>query len=251
MKLRLTLTIIILALLTSCSKPQWQASENPDPAEILSEARSDVKNKNYEVALLKYIWINEHSLEHRFSFIGVRNSYALDEWYEMGQKYPQALEKFHEYRNNAKQKVKNKDNMIMNFGDFQSFNQYSDKQQETIDLFSWIEINAPFIADKIYIYAKKDLYKFNEYKTLNKYIKPLFEFNHAAMLLKSHNEESNHSDEMMFSNEVVYIITVLIKNNRIDETKDIITKASQVITDPSFKESLETILSEIIEEQSP
>jgi len=92
MKIKILLLLILLGLQNNSFCSEWVAPENHNPQEILFEARDDVENKQYKSALLKYIWIHEHSLKYRYSFYGVRSSYAKEEWYLLGKSYPLARE---------------------------------------------------------------------------------------------------------------------------------------------------------------
>ncbi|HKB15254.1 MAG TPA: hypothetical protein VKF62_04275, partial [Planctomycetota bacterium] len=59
---------------------------------VLDEAEALREQGKYEEALQKHIWIHEHSLEQDAAFVGVRLSYALSDWIELGAKYPKARE---------------------------------------------------------------------------------------------------------------------------------------------------------------
>jgi hypothetical protein len=248
MKFNIVLLILLIGLLSSCSSPKWVVPENPNPQIILTEARFDYKNQRYEASLLKYIWINEHSIEYDYNFVGVRNSEALNEWYRLGVKYPIAREKFHEYRNKAKQQVKQKNNMTQNFSDFKTFNELSGKQLETIDLFLWVEENTPFIVDSVHFIAKYDLFDARRYDILNKYIKPNMDYSFAEenykMMLNYNKGQTDNWNESNFMKEIHLLVTVLNNNNRHKEADEIVSKALLLIKDPNFKESLNSLLSE-------
>ncbi len=46
----------------------------------------------------------------------------------------------------------------------------------------------------------------------------------------------------MFIDDIYYMVTILKENNRHQEAKDIIAKASQLIKDPRFVQSMNSIL---------
>jgi len=248
MKLKIVLLLPLLGLLSSCSSPKWVAPENPKPQIILTEARFDFNNQKYQTSLLKYIWINQHSLKYDYNFVGIRNSEALREWYELGDKYSLALEKFHEFRNSAKQQVKLKQNMTQNFADFKAFNDLSGKQLETIDLFLWVEENTPFIVDSIHFIAKYDLFDAGRYDILNKYIKPNMDYRFAeenyTMMLNYNKDQTDNWNESNFIKEIHLLVTVLKNNNRLEEAEQIVSRALLVANSPGFKASMNSILSE-------
>ncbi|MDX1982468.1 MAG: hypothetical protein SFV51_19490, partial [Bryobacteraceae bacterium] len=61
-----------------------------DPRQILAGARLDARQGDYAEALQKYLWFHHHALEHDMALSGVRLSYALNEWWELGKAYPPA-----------------------------------------------------------------------------------------------------------------------------------------------------------------
>ena len=62
-----------------------------DPRDRLDRARGAARSGDYEFALREYIWFHDHALEERPSLYGVRLSYALADWIELGENYPPAL----------------------------------------------------------------------------------------------------------------------------------------------------------------
>src|SRR5262245_11064399 len=84
----------------------WKPPENPDPSAILQEAASDTRNGNYKTALEKHVWYHENALKHDPAQYGVRLSFALMYWGELGQKYPPALERLRKFRDEAAEKAR-------------------------------------------------------------------------------------------------------------------------------------------------
>jgi len=65
-----------------------------NPRKYLNEARAASKSKDYAKALSRYEYFFDHALDDdRASFYGVRLSYCLDEWAELGEVYPLAKER--------------------------------------------------------------------------------------------------------------------------------------------------------------
>lgn len=59
---------------------------------VLREARQLVKSGQHAAALEKYIWFHDHALDFDRMLVGVRLSYAIDEWVVLGEVYPPARE---------------------------------------------------------------------------------------------------------------------------------------------------------------
>jgi hypothetical protein len=60
------------------------------PTNVLREARSLTAQARYDAALEKNLWFYRHALEYNEAFLGVRMSFVLGEWVELGEKYPPA-----------------------------------------------------------------------------------------------------------------------------------------------------------------
>ena len=83
---------------SSVARGEWTPPEKPNPDAILDEARADVRAKRYEDALVKLLWFHENALKYDDGQRGVRLSFALSEWYDLGADYAPALAKFEEVR---------------------------------------------------------------------------------------------------------------------------------------------------------
>jgi hypothetical protein len=61
-----------------------------DPRTVLNEARDFSRQGRFEEALERYVWFHQHALEYDHALSGVRLSYALAEWVELGKQFPPA-----------------------------------------------------------------------------------------------------------------------------------------------------------------
>jgi hypothetical protein len=62
------------------------------PSERLTQAHQAARDGDYAFALSEYVWYHEHALETEPSQGGVRMSYALAYWMELGAQYPAAIQ---------------------------------------------------------------------------------------------------------------------------------------------------------------
>lgn len=70
-----------------------------NPREVLEDAKHAAQSGDYSDALNKFEYFFEHALdEDPYSLYGVRLSYCLDEWIDLGEKYPPALERLHQLK---------------------------------------------------------------------------------------------------------------------------------------------------------
>ena len=76
------LTFLLLSPLLHAN--EWSVPKNPDPEAILSEAIADRKAGLYKTALAKHIWFHENALSIQPSQYGVRLSFAISYWLDLG-----------------------------------------------------------------------------------------------------------------------------------------------------------------------
>jgi hypothetical protein len=63
-----------------------------NPEEMLKRGENAAREQRYDEALADYIWLHEHALEDDSALYGVRLSFALAAWRELGELYPPAIE---------------------------------------------------------------------------------------------------------------------------------------------------------------
>src|SRR5947209_19742990 len=59
-----------------------------EPLAALKAAKELASEGRYEEALQKHLWFHDHALEHTPALAGVRLSFALADWLELGNRYP-------------------------------------------------------------------------------------------------------------------------------------------------------------------
>ena len=75
---------------TETWSPKLAPGEQPDLTKIRDEIRRLVNQTNYDEALQRQIWYFNHAPDYASSLTGVRLSFALSDWVELGRKYPKA-----------------------------------------------------------------------------------------------------------------------------------------------------------------
>jgi hypothetical protein len=70
--------------------PALAPGEKPDLMKIRNEAKTLAGQALYEEALQRQIWYFNHALEYEPAQVGVRLSFALSDWVELGRTYPKA-----------------------------------------------------------------------------------------------------------------------------------------------------------------
>jgi hypothetical protein len=84
----------------------WTPPADPDPKQILKEARADARSGQLAHAAAKHRWYHDNVLGLMPSQSGVRMSFALSDWYELAKRYEPARRDFVAARDATAAKVK-------------------------------------------------------------------------------------------------------------------------------------------------
>jgi hypothetical protein len=134
-----------------------------NPRDVLREARQLVKAHQYAEALEKYIWFHDHALDNNRSLVGVRLSYAIDEWAEMGEVYAPALRALEDVRDAKTTSLMNGTDDPSLFHDVRSINRALGQVERTRDLFKIIAGNNRGCAEKCFRFALESLVDTKEF----------------------------------------------------------------------------------------
>ena len=237
------LLYITLVLFTSSVLAGWEAPQNPDPRKILNEAREDADKKNYADALAKHIWFHNNALKINRSFFGVRTSFALSDWVDLGEKYPDALEALKNIRDAAETTVRTSDKYYYAFHDYKSINRALNNSRKTVELFKWLDKNQPNKAKKVYALSENSLFNNKEFKLCGKYIEPMNVFlRHVRNLKELIEYGRGYMGYKIFDERVSILITILVQNNRMKEARNIMDQALLEWDNKDFKIKLDNIL---------
>lgn len=217
----------------SCSNPG-------DPEKVLARARKYFRQGNYEKALQDHIWFHDNALKYKPSLYGIRLSFALLDWIELGREYPKAHNELVDIRNRKSELIKNKRGSRELFHDVKSINRYLDERQRTVDLFKKM-IECDFqLAKRCYRLAKDDLIAFKEFEICNRMMEaPMFIVRDMRKTLEQNigfYKNSQWADEThlewsikYYLEEAEHTVVVLTKNNRFVEAERFLKKASEDI----------------------
>lgn len=260
--------VLVSALLISCSTnneasnpipgqnkeevSSWIPPETPDPLAIFEEAKEDLKNEDYELALLKLVWFHENACRYGDDYYGVRLSYALDSWYELAQVYEPAAEALESAGSVAKNHVLNQFDVFDKFHDFESINRVLNRTDDTLEFFLFLHKEDKETAEEVFSLAQPYLLETKQYALCGEYIDPEMNYFVAVegyksciQLSKNPSGEFDHLAEYgrnTFINEISTLVGLLVVNNREDEAKIIADKALTELDDPDFEISLENAL---------
>jgi tetratricopeptide (TPR) repeat protein len=185
----------------------------------LEQALQFAAQGKFEEALQKHIWYHDHALEINQAHYGVRLSYALSYWIDLGKKYPKALDALKTIRDQKTRRVLGGELNRALFHDVASINYVLGESRATVELFKKLDAAWPEFAASVSDMADKALFTAKEYQLERKYWgDPCSRFDRAKSTLDwgfnyaktSKNPVlSRKSHEIIFSGDVVRLIVVL------------------------------------------
>ncbi len=231
----------------------WTPPENPNPQQILSEAKTDANARRYEDALAKHVWFHENALKINPGLYGVRLSFALGDWAELGAAYPPALEKLKSIRDSAADRVRESDQPHEDFHDFESINKTLKESGKTKDLFLWLDSHKPEIAKALFNLAQPALVEAKEYSLCGRYLEPDKSFEQSRknyrelkkMAQRQTAQNVSHGDRLLdfaeknFANQTTTLVALLVANERKADADRIAAEALKERNDPPFKVEME------------
>jgi hypothetical protein len=223
----LTTTALALAVMSSCL-----ASEADDALEAAQKLTAEGK---YDEALQKHVWYHKHALDVDRAQYGVRLSFALMYWAELGKKYPPALKALREIRDEDAARLKSGEQNRELFHDIVAINEELGDSAITVELFKKIELAQPTFAPSIAELADKALFKAKEYQLEKKYLgDPFVRFASAKRTLdfglqyakgRGAASHSRQAFEDNFTRDMVRLIVVLNETGDHQTARQIQTKA--------------------------
>lgn len=241
--MRITHFVIPLIFLAVC------VSRAADQAEdALNQARQLAREGKFEEALQKHIWFHDHALEIRPSYYGVRLSYALSDWIELGKKHPEALSALKAIRDQKTRRLLDGEIERTLFHDVASINHYLGESEATVELFKKIDVAQPGFASSISDMADRALFDAKEYALERRYlgdpcsrfdcIKSQFDWGVEYAKTSRYPARSRQSSEIIFTQEVVRLIVVLEKTGDGALAQQIQSDALAVCNNPTIANAL-------------
>jgi hypothetical protein len=242
---------ILLSLVAVFARADWTPPAHPnasDAEKIYDEAQDDTRAGRYEDALAKFLWFHHNALKLDPSECGVRLSFALYDWNELGKVYPPAAEKLRATRDEAGKDVRENAEYRQAFLDFESINEQLKEDNKTVELFIWLDANKPNVATNIFDLAESVLIGAKEYHLCGKYIEPDSSY-HRFLLGFNGNIDSKGDNFLLrwyhrsylkeeFSYNVATLVALLVLNDRKADADRIATEALKELSNRKFKDRL-------------
>ena len=150
----------------SASAETWSPTPEPggkvDLQKILQEAQDLMSQSRYEESLQRLIWYHDHSLSDPAQ-TGVRNSFALSYWVELGRRYPKAKQALLEIRDHDMQEFADGRGDFDLFMEVSSINHYLGDDDPTYRLFQSLQQQDKALAQQCYELVQGLLVQHGEY----------------------------------------------------------------------------------------
>ncbi len=220
-----------------------------DMQKYLQDTKALVRQEKYEEALDRCLWFHEHALEHDPAMYGVRLSFALNDWMELGKVYPPAKKAMIEIRDGTTKEVTESGGTVSQFHDAMALNRTLGEEAKTVELFENLDKKHPKKAQLAWHVAKDSVIEAKRIDLIRKYItdvvkefgdiKAQYDLNVrfydkpqiGGAQFKAYNE--NH-----FVTESLQLITIALALDKPAAAKEIQKLALAVIDDPRLRDAI-------------
>jgi hypothetical protein len=236
------LLLLLLATLCSCTPKD-------DAEDALRAARRLAAEGKFEQALEKHVWFHHHALEVNPGYYGVRLSFALSDWIELGKKHPKALVTLRSIRDEKTARLLAGEANRELFHDVESINDHLQESRATVDLFKKLEESRPEFGASVYDVADEALIAAGEHDLAKKYLgDPMDRFAHAKQRFEEgmeyarssrNGDVSRKAFERIFADEIVRIITVLDRTGDSGQAREVQSKALIVLDSPAIRNAIQ------------
>jgi hypothetical protein len=226
---------------------------NPLMAQVgnadLQDIRQLVAEGKYEEALKKHLWFHEES-KTSTGMGGVRLSFALSQWMQLGQAYPPALVALKSVRDENAAKLLDGAGGFQEYHECFAINRTLKDDDRTYELFLRLDALHPAIARKCFdvtvdlIVARKryDLYAKYGGDPIERYerFRHMRETN-LGLARKNptmDNERFRQYTDKTFDDKTVQLIEILVQLKRLDEAREIHKRALAYFPSARIEKSL-------------
>jgi hypothetical protein len=219
-----------------------------DAGRALGDARRLAEQGDYEGALAKHVWFHDNALKINPGYYGVRLSYALTNWIQLGSKYPKALEKLKSIRDEKTAQLEHGEGNRAMFHDVESINESLGEKAATVELFKKLEAVDTKFGVMLYDIADEALLEAGEYALARKcmgdpekrlaLVKQRFEEGRQSAKDKEGLDTARGAFERLFTGEVIRIITVLRETGDKAGAEKIQAEALKTLSNDAIRDAL-------------
>ena len=231
-----TLIVTLVLVLTASLSVRAE-----DMQKYLSDTQALVREGKHKDALDRFLWFHDHVLEHQPSMYGVRLSFALSYWKQLGDVYPPALTALKKTRDNKTDLFAQKKGSRNLFHDVMALNRTLGDDTKTVELFRKLDQDQKEMAKQCWDIAKEAVIKVKAYDLARKYIgdpvrewgkvKEMYDRNKGMYGGKNFGEHFKAFNENNFVEKTLRLIDVAIAIDDIKAAKEIQARALAILDD--------------------
>ena len=221
-------------------------AEEPNPQQVLNEARDLARQGKYPEALEKHLWFHKNALAIQPSFSAVRLSFALSAWADLGKKYPKAREALINIRDEDVKTVEAGNGSFELVQEITSINSYLEDRPATVALFKVVLNRQPDLAGQFYLAAEEDLVTAHEYAICSQFIPDSARRLDALVHLREMQGQMAKTVPDMqlvadrsFVASIRLIVDILVHSGRKVEANEVQTRALTVLDAPSIRSAVD------------
>ena len=220
-----------------------------DMQAYLNETQELVRQQHYAEALERFVWFHNHALERNPAMVGVRLSFALSYWKNLGDVYPPAKQAMVDMRDRkTRQLQENRGNAAL-FQDVAELNRTLGEDAKTVRLFQEIDKTSPALAAECWWFARQAVFKEKQYDLAKKYVKsPLQDYDAAkanhdleiATQTRFGGPQLQHLKQMAddrFVEECLRLMELATFIGDKEAVQEIRKRAASVVNDPRLREN--------------
>jgi tetratricopeptide (TPR) repeat protein len=152
-------------------------SPGEDLQNYLIKTQQLVREGKYEEALERYVWFHHHVLEYEPALAGVRLSFALSYWKDLGDVYPPALRAMRTIRDEKTRQLENGRGNRNLFQDVVALNRRLGQYEKSVRLFRQLDQQQPKLAKACWRFARTPVFRAKAYDLAAAYVgDPVREF---------------------------------------------------------------------------
>jgi len=227
-----------------------------DPGERLQAGRQAAREHRYQEALEHYVWFHEHALEHDDAYYGVRLSFALASWAQLGESYPLAFEALKEIRDRKTKLLLEGAGDHDAFNDVAAINQYLHEDDFTSGLFRDLSTKLPELAKQCSETAMPALVKAKDYDLARSFVENAEEILRGwstrlnEQIASSEREPKTRAPvrdayTRIYSEDVHNLLEIFIGTGEIREAARLRELAVAVVVAPDIRETVQQALSNL------
>lgn len=222
-------------------------AEDDAAKKALNDARALARSGEFEKALERHEWFHKNALSINPSYYGVRLSFALGDWKDLGDKYPPALASLKSMRDEGVKALFAGTATPDVFHDISSINRALGEDESTVKVFKELHSHYPELAVKCFQMVQETLLAKHEINLFLHYVGDLPSYMQAQIdlhenatgYMKSrydpHMESSlKHFDDQLVST-ALQLIQIAEKKDDPAAAEKIREMTAKIIADPRLR----------------